>query len=170
MECPACQQALRTMDYEGITVDTCDGCGGEWLDSGELRQIVRVREARFDAEQRRAVAEASKIRGIKLEDVDEHRDCPKCTRPMSPVNYGGDSGIIISRCSECEGVWLDQGELEKIQMVAESWVDNLPDELAKHGAKLRRIAVETDTGDNVRVSRFGFVNAIINGIVDIFEK
>lgn len=52
--------------------------------------------------------------------------------------------------------------------MVEGWEDNLPDELAKHGAKLRRVALDAEAADGVKVSRFGFVNTIINGILDIF--
>ena len=52
-------------------------------------------------------------------------------------------------------------------MVVEGWEDNLPDHLAKHGPHLRRIARDVDAGDNIQVSRFGFVNSIINGVLDI---
>ena len=82
------------------------------------------------------------------------------------VNYGGDSGIIIDRCTGCRGFWLDKGELEKIQMLVEGWDDALPDDLAKHGAKLRDVAAKMDANDDVRPGRFGFINSIVNGILD----
>lgn len=168
MKCPSCQQSLQTIDYEGIAIDLCDGCGGHWLDSGELRHIVKAREVRFDPESRRAAVAATKVPGIALEDVDQTSICPKCDVEMTPVNYGGDSGIIIDRCDTCRGVWLQQGELEKTQMVVESWEDNLPDDLARHRAALRKIEVETGAQGAATPSRFGFVNAAINGIVDAF--
>jgi len=33
---------------------------------------------------------------------------------MKKVNYAYDSNIIIDRCTKCEGIWTDQGELKAI--------------------------------------------------------
>ena len=39
--------------------------------------------------------------------------CPIDQRELAPRNY--ESGIVIDGCPECHGVWLQQGELERIQ-------------------------------------------------------
>ncbi len=169
MKCPNCSTTLETIDYEGIKIETCPGCEGEWLDAGELKHITKTREVIFDPGQRRAVAATAKITGVVLKDVDRDLVCPKCGGQTDAINYGGDSGIIIDRCSGCRGIWLDGSELEKIQMLIEGWDDGLPDDLAHYGPKLRQVAEEVDRGDDVRVSRFAFINTIINGILDVID-
>ena len=37
-----------------------------------------------------------------------------CIRDRSNSDYAYDSGITISRCEQCSGVWLDHGQLEQI--------------------------------------------------------
>lgn len=37
--------------------------------------------------------------------------CPKCGGSLNEVTF---RGIRIDRCSNCSGVWLDEGELEKL--------------------------------------------------------
>ena len=37
--------------------------------------------------------------------------CPKCGMQLIEIAY---RGIEIDKCSECEGVWLDAGELEVV--------------------------------------------------------
>jgi hypothetical protein len=37
--------------------------------------------------------------------------CPKCGSDLSEVTF---RGIKIDRCLNCDGVWLDEGELEKL--------------------------------------------------------
>lgn len=37
--------------------------------------------------------------------------CPKCGGALNEVTF---RGIRIDRCSSCSGVWLDEGELEKL--------------------------------------------------------
>ena len=40
-----------------------------------------------------------------------HMKCPKCGGNLNEVVF---RGIRIDRCSTCGGVWLDNGELEKL--------------------------------------------------------
>ena len=167
MKCPSCHDALRTITYEGIKIETCPACGGEWLDDRELLHITRAREVRFDEGERRAVAAATKYKGVKLDDVDRDLTCPKCDGLTDAVNYGGGTGIIIDRCTDCSGIWLDGREMEKIQMLVEGWEDGLEDDLAKYAPRLRKIAEEVDRGDDFTHARLGFINSIINGILDV---
>jgi hypothetical protein len=34
--------------------------------------------------------------------------CPKCGSDLQEINY---QNVIIDRCDECKGIWLDYGEL-----------------------------------------------------------
>jgi uncharacterized protein len=162
---------MRTITYEGIDIELCDSCGGEWLDDDELQKIVFLREVRFNEEERRAIAQSSSIRGVSLADADRRIICPKCGNATEPIHYGCDTGIIIDRCTPCGGFWLDAGELEKVQMVAEGWQDALPDDLAQYGSVLRNVSAGLVAEDNVRVSRLPlagrFINACVNGILDV---
>jgi len=167
MQCPKCSTTLQSIEYEGIVIENCPGCQGQWLDVTELKKVVTIREKRFDPDHRRAIAEAVKITSVDLRQVDRDLQCPKCFGQTDAVNYGGDTGIIIDKCSNCDGIWLDNDELEKIQMIVEGWEDGLPDDLAKYGPRLREVAVEVDKRDDVTISSFGFINTIINGILDM---
>lgn len=42
--------------------------------------------------------------------VAQHR-CPKCGAELVMVPY---KGIEIDKCSQCQGIWLDCGELEQV--------------------------------------------------------
>ena len=35
--------------------------------------------------------------------------CPKCGSDLDEINY---QDVMIDKCSECNGIWLDKGELE----------------------------------------------------------
>jgi len=35
--------------------------------------------------------------------------CPKCGNDLQEINY---QNVMIERCLECKGIWLDHGELE----------------------------------------------------------
>ena len=40
MKCPRCDGTLKESDFEEVMIDTCEKCGGVWLDSGELEQLT----------------------------------------------------------------------------------------------------------------------------------
>src|SRR4029453_611238 len=41
MKCPRCDGSLQESKFEEVLIDTCDKCGGIWLDSGELEQLTK---------------------------------------------------------------------------------------------------------------------------------
>jgi uncharacterized protein with PIN domain len=41
MKCPRCDGTLSESKFEEVMIDTCDKCGGVWLDSGELEQLTK---------------------------------------------------------------------------------------------------------------------------------
>ena len=45
MQCPRCDGSLKETKIEEVTIDTCDKCGGVWLDSGELEQLTTKKDA-----------------------------------------------------------------------------------------------------------------------------
>ncbi|HWG99250.1 MAG TPA: zf-TFIIB domain-containing protein, partial [Pilimelia sp.] len=44
--------------------------------------------------------------------------CPKCHGQMRQYER---SGVTIDQCSECRGIFLDRGELEKLFEAEASW-------------------------------------------------
>ena len=40
-----------------------------------------------------------------------HMKCPKCGMELAELNF---QGVSIDKCTECEGIWLDAGELETL--------------------------------------------------------
>jgi hypothetical protein len=64
--------------------------------------------ARMDAELRkelRAKADAERSERLKA----NQNKCPRCGVTMLPQPSGS---VTIDKCPQCEGVWLDKGELE----------------------------------------------------------
>ena len=46
--------------------------------------------------------------------------CPKCGMELIEIDY---KSITIDRCSECDGVWLDAGEMETISKLEKTGLD-----------------------------------------------
>lgn len=168
MNCPACKAALRRISYEDVQIHTCDGCGGEFVGAGEIAHIVNVRNERFSPELVAQIGKQAPSFAVPAPELKRTLDCPACRSKTKPINYAGDSGVVLDRCTACSGLWLDKAELEKIQVLLEEWQDQAP-------AKIRAIAGEIResqrraaalTTNAFRASRFSFVNAVINRILD----
>ena len=41
MRCPRCDGNLQEGKVDEVSIDTCEKCGGVWLDSGELEQLTK---------------------------------------------------------------------------------------------------------------------------------
>jgi uncharacterized protein len=49
-----------------------------------------------------------------------YMQCPKCGMELIEIDY---KGIKIDECSECEGIWLDAGELETVAKLEKTGLD-----------------------------------------------
>ncbi|MBI2988750.1 MAG: zf-TFIIB domain-containing protein [Deltaproteobacteria bacterium] len=44
MRCPKCGEPLKERSFKKIQIDQCAGCGGIWLDAGELEEVAEREE------------------------------------------------------------------------------------------------------------------------------
>jgi Zn-finger nucleic acid-binding protein len=99
--CPKCSDKLRErpLKASGIRVDSCVTCYGLWFDRWELEghlgtlcsEIVPSLDARVT-----------------------RRRCPACKLAMTTFDLDT-SGVMVDMCEECKGVWLDPGELKRLE-------------------------------------------------------
>jgi Zn-finger nucleic acid-binding protein len=164
MKCPRCDGILCATELEHVNVDVCPDCRGEWLFAGELLKMVEHHDEVFTQEEIAAQDAVNKeIFTVEKDDRDE-LNCPACEDVrMEHFNYGDTSGIILYKCTECEGIWMDKGQLEKIEEVVDGWKASLNQDLAKYGSTLQKIGIEEDKelDRDVSISRFGFVNKVL---------
>lgn len=73
---------------------------------------------KIEHEKQVKLAEAEKQR---LKDL-HYMWCPKCGMKLVEIDY---RGIKVDKCTECEGVWLDAGELMAIASLDKSLIDKL---------------------------------------------
>jgi len=117
MNCPKCAVPLKEVLYEGVKLDHCEQCDGFWLDDGELRKIILCHEETFTPEQLKQAAEMVEKQAI-VGVAKESRKvaCPHCGKEcVKRVS----SGVTIDKCPDGAGVWLDKGEIEMLQAMAE---------------------------------------------------
>jgi hypothetical protein len=80
--------------------------------------------ARVEFERRRKAEEARQAK-MAAEERDKLKQlhymrCPKCGMELIAIDY---RGVEVDKCSACEGIWLDAGELEQIAGMEKSSLD-----------------------------------------------
>lgn len=81
---------------------------------------------RIELERRKKI-EVEKLKKMAEEDRKKLKElhfmrCPKCGMELGEVDY---NGIHVDKCFQCEGIWLDAGELELITKLEKGTLDKL---------------------------------------------
>jgi len=106
MDCPVCKNAMITLELADIEIDHCVGCGGIWLDKGELELLLANPD---EAKNLLSSFEAAPSCQENL------RKCPICSRKMLKALVGNSGRpVLIDKCSKGDGLWFDKGELQNI--------------------------------------------------------
>ena len=71
---------------------------------------------KIEQEKHRKLNEEEKKRLKEL----HYMRCPKCGTELIEIDY---KGIMIDECSECEGIWLDAGELLAVSKIEKTGLD-----------------------------------------------
>ena len=74
------------------------------------------KKKKIEEEKHKKLAEEEKERLKKL----HYMQCPKCGMELIEIDY---KGIKIDECSECEGIWLDAGELATVAKLEKTGLD-----------------------------------------------
>ena len=84
------------------------------------------------------------LSGFNTPPLGENRTltCPVCSIGLGEVNYQGTSNIVVNPCEDLHGVWLDSGEIAKIQIFMEYWKDYAKEHEAEINADLDEISKE----------------------------
>ncbi|HSB06639.1 MAG TPA: zf-TFIIB domain-containing protein [Thermodesulfobacteriota bacterium] len=82
--------------------------------------------ARMEFERKKKLEE-EKHQSLALEEKQRLKElhymkCPKCGMELIEIDF---RGIKVDKCSECEGVWLDAGELETASTLEKTGLDKL---------------------------------------------
>ncbi|MBU1535151.1 zf-TFIIB domain-containing protein [Myxococcota bacterium] len=120
MQCPYHDEPLKKEIYEAeIEIDMCPTCRGLWLDPGELETIQQTQEIdyseRLEHNVNKEAMEYNRERQLKAEPI----KCPGCSTLMEKQEHDHNSLIVIDFCPSCFGIWLDEGELEALEIYYE---------------------------------------------------
>ncbi len=76
------------------------------------------RKKKIEEDKHKELSEEEKRR---LKEIHYMR-CPKCGMELIEIDY---KHIKVDKCSECEGIWLDVGELEVVSKLEKQGLDKL---------------------------------------------
>jgi len=88
------------------------------LEEEYMARMEYEKRKKLEEEKHKKLAEEEKKRLKEL----HYMRCPKCGMELIEIDY---KGIKIDKCSECEGIWLDAGELEAVSKLEKSGLDKL---------------------------------------------
>src|SRR5512145_2410929 len=82
------------------------------------QEFEKRKKAEQEKQQSLAAAEKKRLREL-------HRmKCPKCGMELIEIDY---KQLKIDKCSSCDGVWLDAGELDAVRKLEKSTLGRLFD-------------------------------------------
>mgnify|MGYP001768327630 CR=1 FL=1 len=115
--CAACGKPMDSLNVgsedEPFFIERCPGCLGLFFDTHELEAVIDREIPPAQVIDHRVLARLAEHNGEPV----RYRKCPVCRNMMNRINYGQSSGVIADRCRD-HGVYLDAGELRRIQ----AWV------------------------------------------------
>jgi Zn-finger nucleic acid-binding protein len=120
------------IEYEGVRIYHCGGCGGHWMSPERLDVILGRREL--------VMPEPVKQRMWSIADSNDSAEvlwCFGCGTEMVKESFLYWDEIRVDRCPKCRGLWLDRGELELCQIFWEYAQDN-PDQWSGADAIARK--------------------------------
>ena len=106
MDCPVCKNAMIALELQEVEVDYCTGCGGIWLDAGELELLLG------NAQNTEQLLNSFKIDSHSTE---KPRKCPICLKKMKKIIIGPSTPtLLVDKCPRGDGLWFDKGELQDV--------------------------------------------------------
>jgi Zn-finger nucleic acid-binding protein len=110
--CPCCADLLQTGVIEGRRGLYCGLCFGMLLRHEDFGGIIQERQAR------RAGIEPAEPRPVDPKAFHRRLNCPSCHAQMDVHPYYGPGNIVIDTCAQCGLMWLDHGELTRVEQSA----------------------------------------------------
>ncbi|MCB0879897.1 MAG: zf-TFIIB domain-containing protein [Thermoleophilia bacterium] len=141
LRCRSCQVELVSETYEHQRIDSCPLCLGVFLGQDALASIARDDRIPRSASERLEAFRTATDRMADDSDVAICRCCA-CNGPMRRHIYAFSSGVVVDTCDR-HGVWLDAGELQRIEAWSEAMRHGIdPDAAAAEASQVRPARIQ----------------------------
>lgn len=119
MNCPKCKSELEVLKVKGLNILYCKDCKGMWIKTATLKKIANMLDLKTE------IVNPVEMEAINVKE--EPKICPECTKTMEKVYF---NGIIVDKCTTCNGIWFDNGELSKYFRLFMKQTPQITDNLA----------------------------------------
>lgn len=164
--CPNCKTDLIPKMIGGIEIDFCEnGCKGIWFDEGELKKI---REVPDKCEIYKNV-EGEFVSKEKTESLKEDaRICPRCPGvELYKYNWDMKSNIFLDSCDNCNGIWIDAGELKGMnEYLKEMATKAVPD---SEEMKIKMVEIEREAIMKLEQDKENNIQKVIDWDLWLFD-
>ena len=110
MNCPACGTAMTEIAAGDVKVQACKGgCGGLWFDEWTLRKVDQPDQSAGES-----LLNIPQNASVKV-DQGQRRKCPRDSVVMMRHFWSVKRDVVVDECPQCEGMFLDPGELTGIR-------------------------------------------------------
>ena len=79
-------------------------------------EYEKIKAAKEEIQKRLAEEERRKLKELHF------MKCPKCGMELIEIDF---KGVKVDKCSACEGIWLDAGELDAVAGLEKGGLDKL---------------------------------------------
>ena len=97
--CPECHRPFRVVTIKRVEIDCCRFCRSIWFDPGELQV--------FSGEEKEIPSDHLKSRKSRY-------NCPVCRAEMTEYVFVNPCTLLVDRCPNGHGVYLEDRELERV--------------------------------------------------------
>ena len=106
--CPVCETRLNEGTIEGRCIFHCGTCRGVLATNADFGMIVKQRRGKYEGPESTPVP-------LNPDELRRKLRCPRCGDVMDVHPYYGPGNIAVDTCARCFLIWLDHGEIGKIE-------------------------------------------------------
>jgi Zn-finger nucleic acid-binding protein len=138
-------QQVRVESHYGLPVilEQCKSCGGIWFDQFELYSIKSAQAEKIELLD-------SEILSCPAQVASSNLVCPRDQNTLiqfSDINFPKE--IIVERCPQCNGFWLNRGEFTRYQKIRQGLQrskETSPEQEQRFKEDIRKILSENREG------------------------
>jgi len=108
---------MNTITFREWTVSLCPRCEGTFYDESTLQALLRQPDLRLSYLRPALLPNLACPHGEGTER--QKIACPECQKEMKREAYSSTDPLLVDRCVEGHGIWLDDGELGHLYMERE---------------------------------------------------